>query len=284
MNSRNKGEKKLDFKWLIVYAIAILLTVYAVSLAFTSNFNMGNLLIWILAAMADVYALWHDPINDWFRTGVGKIVLCILAAGFVFLAGLLIFVGISGYSNQAKGDEKVVIVLGAGLRKDRPSLLLRYRLDKAFEFAQEHPDSIVVTTGGQGNGETVPEGQAMRTYLIEKGLAPERVLEETKSTSTEENFAFAKIVLTEHGIDPTQKIAYVTNAFHCYRAGKYAVKAGFSEVGALPAGIPLRSVPTCYLRESFAILYYWVFKSSESGAMHAMVGVLDMNKKMFYKK
>ncbi len=73
--------------------------------------------------------------------------------------------------NPATGQEKVVIVLGAGLRKDRPSLLLRYRLDKAYEYTVAHPDALVITTGGQGRDEWVPEGQAMRNYLIETGLS-----------------------------------------------------------------------------------------------------------------
>ena len=138
------------------------------------------------------------------------------------------FVAFSGYANPATGQEKVVIVLGAGLRKDRPSLLLRYRLDKAYEYAVAHPDALVITTGGQGRDEWVPEGQAMRNYLIEKGLDSQRVLAECKSTSTEENFLFAKEILAQQGISAQEPVVYVTNAFHCYRGGVYAAMAGFT--------------------------------------------------------
>ena len=51
----------------------------------------------------------------------------------------------------------------------------------------------------------------------------------------------------------------------------------------LADGTPLRSVLPCYLREALALLYYWVFKTSVTGPMHTMVGLLDMNKKFFYK-
>ena len=40
----------------------------------------------------------------------------------------------------------------------------------------------------------------MRNYLIEKGLDSQRVLAECKSTSTEENFLFAKEILVQQGI------------------------------------------------------------------------------------
>ena len=89
----------------------------------------------------------------------------------------------------------------------------------------------------------------MRDYLIAKGLPADRVLAESGSTSTEENFAFSLTILREHGFDETTPIVYVSNAFHCYRAGKYAALAGFTKATALPAATPLRSVLPCYLRE-----------------------------------
>ena len=85
---------------------------------------------------------------------------------------------VSGYANPPTGQEQVLIVLGAGLRKDKPSMLHRYRLDKAYEYAAEHPDLLIVTSGGQGRDEWIPEGQALRDYMIEQCLHADRVLSE----------------------------------------------------------------------------------------------------------
>ena len=156
------------------------------------------------------------------------------------------------------------------------------RLEQALQQALTRSD-LVITTGGQGRDEWVPEGQAMRNYLIEKGLDSQRVLAECKSTSTEENFLFAKEILVQQGISAQEPVVYVTNAFHCYRGGVYAAMAGFTTAHALPAGIPLRSVLTCYLREAAAVIYYWLFKSSRTGFMQPLVGLLSLNKKFFYK-
>lgn len=41
--------------------LALALFIYSVSLVFTSNFNMGNLLVWLLTAAVDVYAIWQRP-------------------------------------------------------------------------------------------------------------------------------------------------------------------------------------------------------------------------------
>ena len=235
---------------LLLWILAAALVAYSLMLVFLSNFNMGNLMVWVLTAAITACAIWHKPLAGWLRTGAGRV---------------------------------VGIVLGAGLRKDKPSMLLRYRLDKAYEYAAEHPDLLIVTSGGQGRDEWIPEGQAMRDYLIEKGLPADRVLAENKSTSTEENFAFSLDILKERGYSADTPIVYVSNAFHCYRAGRYAARAGFTTVAALPAHTPWRSVLPCYLREALALAYYWVFKTSTSGPMHAMVGLLDLNKRFFYK-
>ena len=263
--------------------LALALAVYAVGLVFTSNFNMGNLLVWLLAAAVAGYAVFRKPLNVWFSHGAGRVVLVLLCAGLAVQAGIIGFLAVSGYADRPTGQEQVMIVLGAGLRKDKPSSLLRMRLDAAYAYAAQHPELLIVTSGGQGRDETVPEGTAMRDYLIQKGIDPARILAETKSTSTEENFEFSLDILRGYGVSEATPIVYVSNAFHCYRAGRYAEKAGFTRAAALPARTPPRSLLPCYLREVFAVLYYWVFKTSESGFMHAMVGVLSLNKRFFYK-
>lgn len=269
---------------ILLYIVAAALTVYSVGLVLTSNFNMGNLVVWLLTAGVVIYALWHKPLYAWFHTpGPGRFVWWLLVVGGILYGLLVGFVAVSGYANPPTGRAQVVIVLGAGLRRDKPSTLLRYRLDKAYEYAVAHPEVLVVTSGGQGRDEWVPEGQAMRDYLVEKGLEPDRVIAENASTSTEENFAFSLDLLRERGFDETTPIVYVSNAFHCYRAEQYARMAGFTSVTSLPSATPWRSVLPCYLREALALAYYWVFKTSSSGPMRALVGFLDLNKRFFYK-
>lgn len=268
---------------LVLDLLAAVLVLYSVSLIFLSNFNMGNLMVWLLTTCVAGYAVFRRPLNLWFSAGAGRVVFWVLAVMAGVYLALIAFVSVSGYMNPPTEDEKVIIVLGAGLHKDKPSKLLQCRLNKAYDYAAAHPDTLVITSGGQGRDEWRPEGDAMRDYLIAKGLPADRVLAESGSTSTEENFAFSLTILRELGFDETTPIVYVSNAFHCYRAGKYAVLAGFTKATALPAATPWRSVLPCYLREALALLYYWVFKTSASGPMHAMVGLLELNKNFFYK-
>ena len=134
----------------LLYLLTGALVVYSMGLAFTSNFNMGNLMVWLLTAGVTAYAIWHKPLHAWLHApGLGRVVWWILVAAGICYALLIGFVAVSGYANPPTGQEKVMIVLGAGLRRDRPSTLLRYRLDKAYAYAATHPDVLIITSGGQ---------------------------------------------------------------------------------------------------------------------------------------
>ena len=117
---------------------------------------------------------------------------------------------------------------------------------------------------------------------MEKGIPAQQIISEEKSTSTEENFLFARQLLEQAGYSADQPTVVVTNAFHCYRGREYARLAGFTQVTSLPAGIPVTAVLPSYLREVFAVLYYCVFKSSTTGWMAPMVGLMKLNKQYFY--
>ena len=178
----------------------------------------------------------------------------------MIFVGLMILIGVLGSSRPAKGNEKALIVLGAAVHGDQVSGLLARRLDACFAYWQQNPDVTVVVSGGQGPGESIAEAVAMKQYLMAKGIPESSLLVEAESESTEENFAFSRRLLEKAGVSPSDPVAYVTNRFHCYRAGGYARLAGFTDVRAVPASIGLGSVLPCYMREVFAVLYFWVFR------------------------
>ena len=91
---------------------------------------------------------------------------------------------------------KHIVVLGAGVHGTVPSLSLRNRLDAAGNYLKENPDVICIVSGGQGPGEEMTEAACMQAYLVERGVAPERILLEEKSASTWENFALATASVT----------------------------------------------------------------------------------------
>lgn len=61
-------------------------------------------------------------------------------------------------------------MLGAGLNGDKPSAVLEMRLERAHLYLQEHPQTIVIVSGGQGPTEPVSEAESMQNWLLGKGI------------------------------------------------------------------------------------------------------------------
>ena len=260
-------------KLVIVWVLAVFFLVDSIVHALRSNFNFGLLVMDLITAALWIYGIFHRSIDAFCSHGAGRVLKILFFCGCGLYAVLLGFVAFSGYADRPQDDEKAVVVLGAGLHGERLSSLLQYRLDTALAWWQDHPQALMVVTGGQGPGEDIPEAVAMKRYLMQQGVPEEQIVQEDKSTSTEENFRFARTLLGQRGVQANDPIVLVTNGFHCYRAGKYAKLAGFTDVDALPAGIPPTAILPCYLREVFAVLYYWVFKSANRGWIAPLIGI-----------
>jgi uncharacterized SAM-binding protein YcdF (DUF218 family) len=108
-----------------------------------------------------------------------------------------------------------LVVLGAGLTdegKIRP--VLEQRLEAAVRAAHRYPTAPIVVTGGvPRNG--ITEARAMKEWLVSRGIPPERIIEETASTSTVENARFTNEVLLQRGATGA---VLVTNRDHLERA------------------------------------------------------------------
>ncbi|MDD3428976.1 MAG: YdcF family protein [Oscillospiraceae bacterium] len=248
----------LVFLWILEVALVI----NCIVLLLRSNFNnLGPFLVMGLTVVLLVYLIWHQQIDTWCSAGFLKAVKVLVLSGLTFYAGLVGFVAISGYAQTVSYQESALIVLGAGLRGETVSDTLKRRLDKAFEYYQKNPQVKIVVTGGKGPGESIAEALAMERYLLQKGVPLANLIKEDKSTSTEENFVFAAKLLAEQGVDvQKEEIAFVTNAFHCYRAKKEAERVGYTKLNSMAASINVAVVASCYMREALAVLYLWVFK------------------------
>ena len=78
------------------------------------------------------------------------------------------------------------------------------------------PDALCVVSGGQGDNETVPEAEAMRAWLEENGISPDRLIVEPGSHTTSENIRYTKELLDKLGLSDARIIG-VSTAFHLPR-------------------------------------------------------------------
>jgi len=170
----------------------------------------------------------------------------------VGIAVMIIFCGMIAKGFYAKGEKNLdyIIVLGAQVRENGPSSVLKYRLDKAVEYLNENPDTVCIVSGGQGPNEPCPEAEAMSAYLIEKGIEANRILVENKSLSTVENIRNSKELMNES----YNGVGIVTNNFHVYRAVRMAKAQGLENVCGIAAKSNNLYLPNNTLRECLSIL------------------------------
>lgn len=148
-------------------------------------------------------------------------------------------------------DSDTVIVLGCQIKGERPSKMLRQRLDKAYAYLKENPDAVAIMSGGQGPDEVMPEAEAMFNYLVAKGVDPHRLYVEPDSHNTEQNMEYSAEIIKKEGLDTN--VVVITQSFHQYRASLYAKEAGLNAY-ALNCKTNPGTLPTYWLREMFAIV------------------------------
>ncbi len=177
-----------------------------------------------------------------FIIGIAIVIL------FLFVEGLIIK---DSFNKKVYPDTDYVVVLGAGIRGTQLSLTLWRRLNVAYDYLIEHPESKAILSGGQGPGEDITEAEAMKNYLRNKGIDENRLLMEERSTSTQENIAYSFEMMDKDIINPS--ITVVTSNFHVYRAKHIAEQYGKKAEGiSCNTFIPL--VPNYYIREFFAVV------------------------------
>lgn len=192
----------------------------------------------------------------------GAKALRILLTCLLFLVGLAALFTGTRIAWSAEGHSSVncryVVVLGAGVDGDVPSMSLRERLDAAYHYLATHPTTVCVVSGGQGGGESITEAECMYRDLVRRGIDPERIWKEENASTTAENLRFSLDLIEKNtGKRPTQ-IGLVSSEYHLYRAERIADGLGISAVG-IPAHTVLFGLRCNYfLREIAAVWYYAV--------------------------
>lgn len=179
------------------------------------------------------------------------IVLAVITAIFVICQGAIL----SHFFDKGEPDLDYVIVLGAQMRESGPSVIYRYRLEKAYQYLTENPDTICITTGGVGVNENISEGMGGKKYLVSLGIPESRILAEETSKDTGENIQNALLLIEADGAEEDDfSIGIVTNGFHVFRGVQIARKNTNARVCGIAAYMQPRFIPNNMVRECFGII------------------------------
>lgn len=174
--------------------------------------------------------------------------VCVLVGAvlFIIVEGCVL----SGFREKGRDDLDYIIVLGAQMKPAGPSAVLKFRLDAAYDYLVRNEDTICILSGGQGSNEPCSEAEGMYLYLTDKGIAPERLVMEDKSTDTSENIAYSMALIGSADVS----VGIVTNNFHVFRGVRLAKAAGLKNVCGISARSNVYFQLNNMVREFFGIM------------------------------
>ncbi|WP_426896155.1 YdcF family protein [Rossellomorea vietnamensis] len=203
---------KLDTLRPIFFSAAILLLLFILIFGVTFGivFIIANLLFAVILSWIS-----QNLKNRWLRI-IQRTAL--LAYGlFIVSFGAVQIMLMLEAGREIPDDIDYAVILGAGLKGEELSETLKSRLEAGAVYLQEHPEVPVIVSGGQGEGEDIPESTAMFRYLTAHGISEDRITEENQSTTTWENLRNSKAILESKG-EADEKILIITSDYHVFRA------------------------------------------------------------------
>lgn len=203
MNTEKSNDKVTSrvpkYLYLIISAVtALLIGAYIITVFITRFSAIAFVMPFCAFTLACVAFFGYKVLPKWLKG-----VLC--AGMSFFLATYIAFLSYSlatAASSKARLDalpedeQLTVMIFGCYVRGEEPGRTLTTRLDAALSLLKRYPNADCIVSGGQGSNEAISEAEAMRRYLVSRGIAEERIKLEDRSTNTSENLEYTFAILT----------------------------------------------------------------------------------------
>ena len=198
--------------------------------------------------------LWPDFFRRLLRpVWLRRLVGCVAAVCMTVILVTLGKMASAALHHPADGQDCTVVVLGCQVFPDgHPSLMLRGRINAAYDYLSAHPDAVCVASGGMDDSEPITEAQCIRDTLVSMGIDPGRIYMEDRSRSTEENLAFSAEIIRANGLPAD--VAIASDNFHQLRGAIWAERSGLTPY-AIGCASPWFLTAGYWTRETAALLY-----------------------------
>ena len=149
-----------------------------------------------------------------------------------------------------------ILILGAKVREDGPSLSLMDRIWAARDYLEAHPEVIAIASGGQGADEPMSEAQCIRDHLIAMGIPEDRVWLEDRSASTWANLNYSLDLIESRTGKRPDVLGIVSSEYHMLRAGMMGRDCGIRVVGIPAATSRFSQKVNHFMREVAGVWFY----------------------------
>lgn len=267
---------------LIAFAILVLLpgflVVNGLLMLRREGLRFGNLLSLLaglgIFAFVPLMILIGKLRNEALEVAFVSVSIVLVYLSLAFVCFLLSSIAYASAPRRVRAD--FIVVLGSRLIRSAVPPLLASRLNRARKIFDAETakggEPMIITSGGQGGDEEMPEARAMADYLIEAGAPADRILIEDRSTTTEENLRYSKEIMADR--QPSHRCLVVTNNFHAFRTALLTrrLRVDGQVIGSRTA---LYYVPSATIREFVGVLRdHWKLNATVCVLLAAISPVL----------
>ena len=177
------------------------------------------------------------------------------------ILGLLIFVGteavIIRFSfGSPEKETPYLLVLGAKVNDNGPSVSLWDRIYAAKDYLDAHPDTTAIVSGGQGPDEPMTEALCMFKNLVRLGIDPERIILEDQATSTWENLHFSLDLIEAKTGERPKELAVLSSEYHLFRASLFTKACNVEFIGVPAHTSRISQMINHFMREVAGVWHY----------------------------
>lgn len=149
-----------------------------------------------------------------------------------------------------------MVVLGAKVNPNGPSVSLWDRIYGARDYLKAHPEVTAVLSGGRGSDEPITEAECMYRELVALGVDPSRLWLEDNATSTWENLNFTLDLIEEKTGERPAKLGVLSSEYHLFRASLFAKACDVEFVGIPAKTSRLSQAVNHFMREVAGVWHY----------------------------
>ena len=204
----------------------------------------------------DRWLLYLKGLGTTFQITIAALILGVILG--ILVAAVTEAIIIHASFGDPEEDVDYVVVLGAKVREDGPSMSLWDRISAAAAYLEAHPDVTAVVSGGKGADEPMTEAEAMYIHLVDLGIDPKRILREDKATSTWENLNYSLDLIEKTTGQRPKKIGVLSSEYHLFRASLFAKRCGVEFVGIPARTSRLGQTLNHFMREVAGVWHFLI--------------------------
>jgi vancomycin permeability regulator SanA len=258
-----RGGKSSPFSYKFLLFVSVISIFSLIASQFSSQKDY-RLILSGFFIVSNIFILSSLAVTSFSKTNKYSFFKSIFLMLFIFVGGIsTVFILVLNfadnsdlYSNVSRKADAGVILGAAVWGGNRPSPVLRERINKGYDiYAKGIVPKLVITGGGSPNEMT--EAQVSKNLLIKYGVNPENLLIENESNSTIEQIQFVKNNLYKS--NNWHKIILISDNFHLMRAKEIS---NFNNIEAdcisSDKSLAVESTFNFCLKESLALIFFWM--------------------------